>query len=130
LGFTQSHILIFDEYPRNQNITPGVKRSGRDDAYRSSSETDEAIPPGVCSTYGGTTEGWRILMCRDLREGDISQDPRVDRGGIILTRIFKELDGEEGMDWLDLPQDDGCRAFVNAVINLRIPSNVRNSLAR
>jgi hypothetical protein len=48
------------------------------------------------------------------------EDPGVD-GIIILKWIFERLHGG-GIDWNDLAQDrDRCRAFVNAVINLRVP---------
>jgi hypothetical protein len=53
------------------------------------------------------------------REGDHLGDPGVD-GRIILKCIFKKWDG--GMNWIELAQDrDRWRAFVNAVMNLRVP---------
>jgi len=45
--------------------------------------------------------------------------PGVD-GRLILMWIFRKWDG--GMDWIDLAQDrERWRAFVKAVINLRLP---------
>ena len=55
------------------------------------------------------------------------EDPGVD-GRIILTRILKELDAG-GTDWIDLVQDTGRRpSLVDVVMNLRVPTNVRNLL--
>jgi hypothetical protein len=47
------------------------------------------------------------------------EDPGLD-GRIILKWILKKWDG--GVDWFDVAQDrDRWRAFVNAVMNLRVP---------
>ena len=54
-----------------------------------------------------------------MRERDHLKDSGVD-GRIILRWIFRKWDG--GMDWFDLAQyKDKWRAFVNAVMNLRVP---------
>jgi len=45
-------------------------------------------------------------------------DPGVD-GRIILRSIFRKWIG--GTDWIDVAEDrDRWRAFVNAVMNLRV----------
>jgi hypothetical protein len=49
----------------------------------------------------------------------------VDNIKIDLREI-----GWDGVDWIDLPQNrDQWRALVNAVINLRVPYNVRKLLS-
>ena len=57
----------------------------------------------------------------NLRERDRLEDPGVD--GSIMSCIFRKWDVVgEAMDWIDLAHDrDRWRAFVNAVMNLRIP---------
>jgi hypothetical protein len=59
-------------------------------------------------------------------ERDDFEDLAVD-GRIILKWIFKKW--EVGVDWIDLAQDrDRWRAFVNAVMNFRVPYNAGNFL--
>jgi len=48
------------------------------------------------------------------------EDRNVD-GRIILRLIFRKW-GVGGMDWMELAQDrDMWRAFVNAVMSVRVP---------
>ena len=59
------------------------------------------------------------LWWRNLRESVHLKVPGVD-GKIIVRWIFRKWDG--GRDWIDLAQvRDKWRAFVNAVMNFRVP---------
>ena len=63
---------------------------------------------GAGSTYGVRRGAYRI-------------------GRLILKCIFKKWMG--AMSWIDLAQFRyGWRAIVNAIMNLRVPYNVRNFL--
>jgi hypothetical protein len=55
----------------------------------------------------------------NLRVKDHLGEPGVD-GRIILRWVFRKWD--EGVKWIDLAEDmDGWPAFVNTVMNLRVP---------
>ena len=75
---------------------------------------------------GGAYTGfwWGNLTVRDHLE-----DQGV--GGRIIVRWIIRRWVCGGMDWIELAQDtDGWRALVNAVMNLRVPSNAGNFLTR
>jgi len=56
----------------------------------------------------------------NTREREHLGDPGVD-GKIILRWIFRKWD-VGSMDWMELAQDrDSWWAFVNAVMNFRVP---------
>jgi len=59
-----------------------------------------------------------------MRERDHSEDLGID-GRIIIKWTFKKWGRE--MDWIDLAPDRGrWLVIVNAVMNLRFPSNAGN----
>jgi len=67
----------------------------------------------------GERRGVYTVLVGYLREREHLEDPGVD-WRIKLRWIFRKWD-RRGMDWVDLTQDrDRWRAFVNALINLRV----------
>jgi hypothetical protein len=72
-----------------------------------------------CSTYREKLNAYRILVGNPERNRPLGRPRRrwVDNIKIDLRGI-----GRDGMDWIDLAQDrDQWRAFVNTVMNLRVP---------
>jgi len=63
----------------------------------------------------------------NLRERDHFEDASVD-GRIILRWLFRKLDvgAWTGSSWLKIGTGGG--AFVNALMNLRVPQNTGNFL--
>jgi hypothetical protein len=72
-----------------------------------------------CSTNGEKRNAYRILVGKPEEKRPLGRPGRtwMDNVKIDLREI-----GWDGMDWIDLAWDrDQWRAFVNTVMNLRVP---------
>jgi hypothetical protein len=79
---------------------------------------------GTCSTYGEKRGVYRFWMGKTEGKRPLGR-PRLRWEENIKTDL-QEV-GCGGMDWIELAQDrDRWRAFVNAVMNLRVPQNTGN----
>jgi len=68
---------------------------------------------------GARREVYTGFCWGNLKERDSLEDPGIDRR-IILKWIVGKWGG--GMYWIDTVRNrDGCRAVINAVMNLRVP---------
>jgi hypothetical protein len=71
----------------------------------------------ACSTYGKRRGAYMVLV-KKPEERPLGR-PRC-RWEDNIKMNFREVGG--GIDWIDLAQDrDRWQAFVNAVMNLRVP---------
>jgi hypothetical protein len=74
---------------------------------------------GTCRTYGESGGIYRLLVGEP--EGMRPPGRPRHRWEDIIKMDFQEV-GCEGIDWIDLVRDrDRRRAFLNAVMNLRVP---------
>ena len=87
--------------------------------YCSGDQIEKNEIGGACSTYGERRVVYRILVGKS--EGKIPLGRPRRRWEDNIKMDLQEV-GCENMDWNDVAQDRGSwRAFVNAVMNLRVP---------
>jgi hypothetical protein len=71
------------------------------------------------STNGEKRNSYRILVGKPEGKRPLRKPRRRSVGNIKID--LREI-GWDGMDWINLAQDmDQWRAFVNTVMNLRVP---------
>ena len=81
---------------------------------------------GACSAYGKRSGVYWVLVGKPEGKRPLGRHRR--RWGNNIKMDLQEV-GCGGMDWIELSQDRGTwRALVNAVMNLRVPQNVKNFL--
>ena len=74
---------------------------------------------GACSAYGEGRGVYRVLVGKP--EGKTPLERPRCRWEDNIKMGLQEM-GYGGMDWIELAEDrDSWRAFVNAVMNLRVP---------
>ena len=81
---------------------------------------------GHVARMGKRKGAYRILVGKPEEKRPLGKPRRRWEDNI---NIDQQEVGWEGMDWIDLAQDrNRLRALVNAVLNLRVPSNAGNFL--
>jgi hypothetical protein len=74
---------------------------------------------GTCGTNGGEEKGYRLLVGKPNGKRPLGR-PRYRWEDNINIYLVER--GWSGVDWIGLAQErKTCRAFVNAVLNIRVP---------
>ena len=82
---------------------------------------------GAYSSYGERRDIYRVLVGKPEGKRPLGRPRRRWKNNIKMD--LQEV-GCVGMDWIELAQDrDWWRAFVNVVMNLRVPQDAGNFLA-
>jgi hypothetical protein len=105
--------------PKRDEVIGEWRKLHKEELYHSADQAKKNELCGECSTYGGRRSAYRVLVGRNEGKRLLGR-PRHKLEDNI--KIHLQEGGRRSIDWINLAMDwVRWLAFVNAVVNLRVP---------